>query len=55
MRLPQVSFSMTILEAVTSFGGIELGAARFHTLVIGLHVVGVEHGCGYLCWNMTCW
>src|SRR5580692_6474905 len=24
----------------------ELGAARFHTLVIGLHVVGVEHGRG---------
>src|SRR5260370_35548749 len=24
----------------------ELGSARFHTLVIGLHVVGVEHGRG---------
>jgi hypothetical protein len=33
----------------------ELGAARFHTLVIGLHVVGEEHGRGWPCWNIACW
>jgi hypothetical protein len=46
MRLPQVSFSMAILEAVTSVGGMVNSAPRFHTLVIGLHVVGEEHGRG---------
>ena len=40
-----MSFSWAILEPVTSVGGMgELGAARFHPLVIGLHVVGEEHG-----------
>jgi len=47
MRLAQVSFSMAILEAVTSVGGMVNSAPRaFITLVIGLHVVGEEHGRG---------
>ena len=47
MRLAQVSFSMAILEAVTSVGGMVNPAPRaFITLVIGLHVVGEEHGRG---------
>ena len=45
MRLPQVSFSMAILEAVTSVGGMVNSAPlRFHAVVVGLQVVGEEHG-----------
>ena len=39
-----MSFSMAILEAVTSVGAGELCATRFHAVVVGLQVVGEGPG-----------
>src|ERR1700693_1167949 len=46
MRLPQVSLSIAMVEAVTSVGHRELGTAGLDPLVIALDVVGEEHGRG---------